>query len=221
VRQRFAVPAAASIHLHQFGPALARAKSPIVHKRQSKQAEREQEAAIVPLLSLDAGRAGWLTISGVARISAHGLPRLAQPAAGMTTRVFLRNARDHTLRRKAMEEEAAAALRAEGGLPSPGLRPPMLERVAALVSTPEELTREHTRAWRALYRDPAQRPRVARVYLTLQGRFRVRLSGRGSVADQALYGWSLALARRIGTLDVDALMARLAARQQLVPHRRF
>jgi hypothetical protein len=49
----------------------------------------------------------------------------------------------------------------------------------------------------------------------------VRLSGRGSVGDQALYAWSGALARRVGAMDVGVLMARLAARQQMVPERRF
>jgi hypothetical protein len=79
---------------------------------------------------------------------------------------------------------------------------------------------EHARAWRALY-GGARRPRVARVYLAVQGSFRVRLSGRGSAADQTLYAWATALARRVGALDVDVYMARLAARQQIVPNRRF
>jgi hypothetical protein len=220
VRQRSTVPAPARLMLHNVGTELATAKAGIVRRRQSRQREREREAAVVPLLTIEMGRTGWLSISGVARISAHGTPRVAQPAAGMTTRVFLRNARDNLLRQKALQEEAVATLRSEGGVPRPGIRPPLLDTIPALGRTPEELTREHHRAWHALYRE-SQRPRVARVYLAVQGQFRVRLSGRGSAVDQSLYAWSAALARRIGSLDVDALMERLAARQQLVPHRRF
>jgi hypothetical protein len=84
----------------------------------------------------------------------------------------------------------------------------------------EALTAEHNRAWRALYR-AGRRPRVARVYLTVEGRFRVRLSGRGSQSDNTLYAWATALARRVGTLDIDVYMATLAARQQVVPLRQF
>jgi hypothetical protein len=220
VRQRATVPASARLRLHHVGTELAAAKSGIVRRRRSKQQEREREAAVVPLLTVDMGRAGHMSICGVARISAHGAPRVAQPAAGMTTRVFLRNARDNTLRRKALQEEAVAMLRADGGVPRPGIRPPLLEPTASPTATPDELTREHQRAWHVLYRE-SPRPRVARVYLTIQGRFRVRLSGRGSATDQALYAWTVALARRIGSLDIDALMERLASRQQLVPQRRF
>lgn len=220
VRQRATVPAPARLMLHHVGSELGASKAGIVRKRQSRQREREREAALVPLLTIDMGRTGWLSVSAVARISAHGNPRVAQPAAGMTTRVFLRNARDNTLRLKAMQEEAVALLRAEGGVPRAGVRPPLTDTMQAIASTPEELAREHQRAWHALYRE-SLRPRVARVYLTIQGEFRVRLSGRGSASDQALYAWSVALARRIGSLDVDALMERLAARQQLVPQRRF
>jgi hypothetical protein len=220
VRQRSTVPAPARLMLHNVGTELATAKYGIVRRRQSRQSEREREAAVVPLLTIEMGRTGWLSISGVARVSTHGTPRVAQPAAGMTTRVFLRNARDNLLRQKALQEEAVAVLRSEGGVPRPGIRPPLLDTTPALGSTLVELTREHQRAWHALYRD-SQRPRVARVYIVVQGQFRVRLSGRGSALDQSLYSWSAALARRIGSLDVDALMERLAARQQLVPQRRF
>jgi hypothetical protein len=220
IRQRATVPAPARLALHEVGSELAAAKSGIVRRRQSRQQEREREAAVVPLMTIDLGSTGWLTICGVARISAHGNPRVAQPAAGMTTRVFLRNARDNTLRQKALQEEAVALLRSEGGVPRAGIRPPLVDVLQARGSTSEELTHEHQRAWQALYKE-SMRPRVARAYVTIQGRFRVRLSGHGSAEDRALYAWSAALAHRIGSLDIDALMERLAVRQQLVPQRRF
>jgi hypothetical protein len=219
VRQRATVPAAARLLLTDVVAELGAAKRRSTGRRATA-AARTEEGLLVPLVRIDAGRAGGLTINGVGRISAHAVPRVAQPAAGLTTRVFLRNARDHDLRRRALEEEALAALRAEGGVPRPGIRPPEVESATAAVGGPEGLLGEHARVWRALYRG-ARRPRVARVSLTVQGRFRVRLSGRGSVGDQALYAWATALARRVGSLDIDVFMARLAARQQVVPRRRF
>lgn len=219
VRQRAAIPARARLLLTDVAAELGAAKRRSMDRRRAP-TTRVEEALLVPLLRIDAGRAGWLTINGVGRISAHATPRVAQPAAGLTTRVFLRNARDHDLRRRALEEEALAALRAEGGVPRPGIRPVALESVMAAIGGPEGLAGEHSRVWRALYRG-ARRPRIARIYLTVQGRFRVRLSGPGSVSDQALYAWATALARRVGSLDIDVFMARLAARQQVVPQRRF
>ena len=220
VRLRTSIPAAASLKLTDVTAELAAAKRRSARRRGGAQA-RAEEALLVPLLRVDAGRSGALAIYGVGRVSAHAAPRVGQPAAGLTTRVFLRNARDHDLRRRALEEEAVATLRIEAGVPRPGIRLPLSE-LAPPVATlgPDAIASEHARAWRALYAG-ARRPRVARIYLTVQGRFRVRLSGRGHLADQALYAWATALARRIGALDVDVFMARLAARQQVVPLRRF
>jgi hypothetical protein len=218
IRQRSTIPAAARLVLPDVADELGAAKRRATSRKQS--GDRSEEGLLIPLLAIDAGRAGWLTINGVGRISAHGVPRFAQPAAGLTTRAFLRNARDNDLRRRALEEEALATLRVEGGVPRPGARPPAIDLSQALAGGAEGLTAAHARVWRALYRG-TRRPRVARVYLTVQGRFRVRLSGRGSIADQALYAWSAALARRVGWLDIDVFMARLAARQQIVPMRRL
>lgn len=224
VRQRTTIPATARLALTDVAAELVEAKRRRAllaegGRRGATPAARAEESVLVPLLLVDAGRAGTLTINGVGRISAHAAPRTGQPGAGLTTRVFLRNARDHDLRRRALEEEALATLRADAGVPRPGARMPLIEFLPATL-TPETIQSEHTRAWRALYRG-ARRPRVARTYLTVSGRFRVRLTGRGSVSDQALYAWAAALARRVGTLDVDVLMARYAARQQMVPERRF
>lgn len=220
VRQRTSIPAPARLTLTNVAEELATAKRRAASQRSRSRDERHDDVPLIPLVRIAAGRTGWLTINGVGRVSAHAVPRYAQPAAGLTTRVFLRNARDNDLRRRALEEEALALLRADGGVPRPGVRSPDVQHVQALVAGADDLATEHARAWRAVYRG-ARRPRVARVYLTLQGHFRIRLSGRGSIADQALYAWSTALARRVGGLDVDALMARLAARQQHVPQRRF
>ncbi len=222
VRQRTTIPLAARIELTDVAAELAAAKQRMgkrTPRADKSAAARAEEGQLIPLVRIDAGRAGWLTINGINRISAHALPRTGQPGAGLTTRVFLRNARDHELRRRALEEELLAALRADGGVPRPGMRPQPLDLLPAGIA-PEHLQPEHVRAWRALYRG-GRRPKVVRVYLSVQGRFRVRLAGRGSVSDQALYAWATALAQRVGTLDIDMFMARLAARQQLVPERRF
>lgn len=224
VRQRTTIPAAARLALTDVAAELVEAKRRRAANAGSARggkspAERAEETLLVPLLLVDAGRAGNLTISGVGRISAHAAPRTGQPGAGLTTRVFLRNARDHDLRRRALEEESLAMLRADAGVPRAGSRMPLIEFLPVNL-TPESIQTEHARAWRALYRG-ARRPRVLRVYLTATGRFRVRLTGRGSVSDQSLYAWATALARRVGELDVDVLMARYAARQQVVPERRF
>ena len=219
LRQRTTIPQQARIALTNVAEELARAKSTTSQRRKSE-GLRSDEGLVIPLVRIDAGRAGALTINGIRRVSAHGLPRLSQPQAGLTTRVFLRNARNNDLRRRALEEESAATLRAENGVLRPGLRPLVLDVTAAHASGQESVAAEHARAWRALYRG-GRRPRVARVYLTVQGRFRVRLSGRGSLSDNTLYAWSTALARRVGTLDIDVYFASLAARQQVVPQRRF
>jgi hypothetical protein len=220
VRQRTSIPATASLDLLDVAAELAAAKRRSASRRGGSAQARAEEALLVPLLRVDAGRAGALTVHGVGRVSAHAAPRVGQPAAGLTTRVFLRNARDPDLRRHALEEEAAATLRVEAGVPRPGIRPPASALTFVTTLDAEGATSEHARAWRTLY-GGARRPRVARIYLTVQGRFRVRLSGRGHLADQALYAWATALARRVGALDVDVFMARLAARQQVVPQRRF
>jgi hypothetical protein len=224
LRQRTTVPVPARILLTDVAAELARVKrAPAaalpLRRGAAPVQDRTDEAHLVPLLLLDAGRAGWLTISGVGRISSHAAPRSGQPAGGLTTRAFLRNARDPGLRRRALEEEAAAIARADEGVPRPGIRPPADNPLSA-AGDPEGPTAQHVRAWRNLYRG-AQRPRVARVYLGAQGRFRVRLSGRGSAADQALYAWAVALARRVGALDLEVFLSRLAERQQIVPSRRF
>lgn len=219
VRQRTTIPAAARLSLTDVAQELVAAKRRASGQRRSEN-DRLDEVPLVPLVRIAAGRSGWLTINGVGRVSAHAVPRYAQPGAGLTTRVFLRNARDNDLRRRALDEEALATLRTDAGVPRPGIRPPDVPRVQSLVAGADDLATEHARAWRALYRG-ARRPRVARVYLTIQGHFRIRLSGRRSIADQALYAWATALARRAGSMDVDAYMARLATRQQYVPQRRF
>ena len=222
VRQRTTIPAAARIQLTDVAMELAESKrrmSGRTSRAQRSAAARAEEGQLIPLVRIDVGRAGWLVINGINRISAHAVPRIGQPGAGLTTRVFLRNARDHELRRRALEEELLAALRADGGVPRPGMRPQPLDLLPSGVA-PEHLQPEHLRTWRALYRG-GRRPKVVRVYLTVQGRFRVRLGGRGSVSDQALYAWATTLAKRVGTLDIDVFMARLAAHQQLVPERRY
>ncbi|HEV7128270.1 MAG TPA: hypothetical protein VGN32_12610 [Ktedonobacterales bacterium] len=222
VRQRTTIPAAARIELTNVAEELVESKRRMGRRRpraDQSAAARAEEGQLIPLLRLDAGRAGSLTINGINRISAHAAPRIGQPAAGLTTRVFLRNARDPQLRQRALEEELLASLRADGGVPRPGMRLQPLDLLPA-GAAPENLQAEHARAWRALYRG-GRRPKVVRVYLTVQGRFRVRLTGRGSVSDQALYSWATALAQRVGTLDIDVFMARLAAHQQLVPERRY
>lgn len=228
VRQRTTIPAGARLLLTDVAAELVLAKQHATQRtagrreggRGAKSAEaRAEEALLVPLLVVDAGRAGLLTLSGVGRISTHAIPRTSQPAAGLTTRVFLRNARDIELRHRALEEESLALLRADGGVPRPGVRMPLIEFLPPTL-TPDTIPTEHARAWRTLYRG-ARRPRVVRIYLTAAGRFRVRLTGRGSVGDQALYAWATALARRAGALDIDVLLARYAARQQTVPERRF
>ncbi len=224
VRQRTTIPAGARLLLTDVATELAEAKRRAAAHHEGGRAAKSPEARVeetllVPLLVVDAGRAGLLTINGVGHISAHAAPRTSQPAAGLTTRVFLRNARDPELRRRALEEEALALLRAESGVPRPGVRMSLIEFLPPSL-TPESIQTEQSRAWRALDRG-ARRPRVVRAYLTVAGRFRVRLAGRGSASDQALYAWATALARRVGELDIDVLMARYAAHQQLVPGRRF
>jgi hypothetical protein len=219
VRQRTTIPAGARLMLTDVAGELARAKQQEA-RRNHAAGERGDGGLVVPLFRIEAGRAGGLTIAGLKRVSAHGQPRLSQPQAGLTTRVFLRNARNPELRRRALEEESAATLRADGGVPRPGARPLILESTIAMGTGAEALAAEHNRAWRALYRT-GRRPRVARVYLSVEGRFRVRLSGRGSHSDNTLYAWSTALARRVGTLDIDVYMASLGARAQVVPLHRF
>jgi hypothetical protein len=219
VRQRTTIPAGARLALTDVADELDRTKQQEARRSQAA-GERGDGGLVVPLLRIEAGRAGGLTIAGLKRVSAHGQPRVSQPQAGLTTRVFLRNARNADMRRRALEEESAATLRADGGVPRPGARPLILESTVAMGTSVEALTAEHNRAWRALYRT-GRRPRVARVYLTVEGRFRVRLSGRGSQSDNTLYAWATALARRVGTLDIDVYMAALGARAQVVPLRRF
>ncbi len=88
LRQRTTIPQQARIALTNVAEELARAKGATSQRRKSE-GLRSDEGLIIPLVRIDAGSAGALTINGIRRVSAHGLPRLSQPQAGLTTRVFL------------------------------------------------------------------------------------------------------------------------------------
>ncbi len=152
--------------------------------------------AEAPLLAVTGGRDSWLVVTAYWEFSDYALPRADQPRTGFMARCFLRNLNDSALRTAAVaEEEAAIAALAPG-------------RNADAFNT-------HSRACAKLY-DRATRPRILRVFVRMDGSFRVRLLSNER-RQRGRYIWGAALSRRLTSIDIAAFIGALRNQGQRVP----
>ena len=152
--------------------------------------------AEAPLLAVTGGRDSWLGVTAYWEFSDYALPRADQPRTGSMARCFLRNLNDSALRTAAVaEEEAAIAALAPG-------------RGADAFNT-------HSRACARLY-DRATRPRILRIFVRMDGTFRVRLLSNER-RQRGRYIWGAALSRRLTSIDIASFIVALRDRGQRAP----
>jgi hypothetical protein len=95
------------------------------------------------------------------------------------------------------------------------------EEAAAIAATApgrsQDDLRAHTRACEKLY-DRATRPRILRIFVRMDGSFRVRLLANEQ-RQRGRYVWGAALSRRLTSIDVAAFIGALRNQGQQVPSR--
>lgn len=154
--------------------------------------------AEAPLLAVTGGRDSWLGVTAYWEFSDYALPRADAPRTGFMARCFLRNLSDPALRAAAVAEERAAIAALDPG------------------RTPDDL-QAHARACARLY-DRATRPRILRIFVRMDGSFRVRLLANER-RQRGRYIWGAAVSRRLTGIDTAAFISALRERGQAVPSR--
>ncbi len=154
--------------------------------------------AEAPLLGVGGGRDSWLGVTAYWEFSDYALPRADSPRIGYMARCFLRNLNDTALRAAAVAEEEAAI-------------------AASVPGHSQDDLRAHARACAKLY-DRATRPRILRIFVRMDGSFRVRLLSNEQ-RQRGRYIWGAALSRRLTSIDIAAFIAALRDQGQRVPSR--
>ena len=154
--------------------------------------------AEAPLLSVTGGGDSWLGVTAYWEFSEYALPRADQPRTGFMARCFLRNLNDDALRAVALAEEQAASQAITPGHSQDDLR-------------------AHAAACARLY-DRATRPRILRIFVRMDGSFRVRLLSNER-RQRGRYIWGAALSRRLTSIDIAAFISALRDQGQRVPSR--
>ena len=154
--------------------------------------------AEAPLLAVAGGADSWLGVTAYWEFSEYALPRADQPRIGFMARCFLRNLNDTALRAAALAEEQAA-----------------IQAIAPGHS--QDDLRAHTAACAKLY-DRATRVRILRVFVRMDGSFRVRLLSNER-RQRGRYIWGAALSRRLTSIDIAAFISALRDQGQRVPSR--
>ncbi len=154
--------------------------------------------AEAPLLAVTGGPDSWLGVTAYWEFSDYALPRADSPRIGFMARCFLRNVSDTALRSAALAEEAAAIAALQPG------------------HSPEDL-RAHTRACAKLH-DRATHARILRIFIRMDGSFRVRLLGNER-RQRGRYIWGAAVSRRFTSIDIAAFISALRDQGQRVPSR--
>ncbi|HEX8994531.1 MAG TPA: hypothetical protein VF812_00720 [Ktedonobacterales bacterium] len=154
--------------------------------------------AEAPLLAVTGGRDSWLGVTAYWEFSDYALPRADQPRNGFMARCFLRNLNDSAIRAAAIAEEQAA-----------------IQALTPGHSQDDLLA--HSRACARLY-DRATRPRILRVFVRMDGSFRVRLLSNEQ-RQRGRYIWGAALSRRLTSIDIAAFISALRDQGQRVPSR--
>lgn len=154
--------------------------------------------AEAPLLNVTGGRDSWLGVTAYWEFSDYPLPRADAPRTGFMARCFLRNLQDSPLRTAALAEEQAAIAACDPG------------------HTPDDL-RAHARACAKLY-DRSTRPRLLRIFVRMDGSFRVRLLSNER-RQRGRYIWGAAVSRRLTSIDIATFISALRNQGQRVPTR--
>jgi hypothetical protein len=154
--------------------------------------------AEAPLLSVTGGSDSWLGVTAYWEFSDYALPRADAPRIGFMARCFLRNLNDAPLRAAALAEEQAA--------------------IAAIApGHSQDDLHAHAHACAKLY-DRATRPRILRVFVRMDGSFRVRLLSNER-RQRGRYIWGAAVSRRLTSIDIAAFISALRDQGQRVPSR--
>ncbi len=144
------------------------------------------------------GADSWLGVTAYWEFSDYALPRADQPRIGFMARCFLRNLNDAAISSAALAEEQAAIQAVAPGHSQADLR-------------------AHTDACAKLY-DRATRPRILRIFVRMDGSFRVRLLANER-RQRGRYVWGAALSRRLTSIDIAAFISALRDEGQRVPSR--
>jgi hypothetical protein len=158
-------------------------------------------AQYVTLLTANSGGDTALRVMALAQTSEYGLPRVTAPHRGRVARAILRNVRDQRIRNLAREEEQAA-----GQLNDQGQSQQQPEAVA-----------HYTELWSRLY-NGSQRPHLLRVFVRLDGSFRIRLLS-SERRQRGHYAWGTALSKLLSATDVDTFLAALKQAGQTISGR--
>ena len=154
--------------------------------------------AEAPLLAVTGGADSWLGVTAYWEFSDYALPRADQPRIGFMARCFLRNLSDAAISSAALAEEQAAIQAVAPGHSQADLR-------------------AHTDACAKLY-GRATRPRILRIFVRMDGSFRVRLLANER-RQRGRYVWGAALSRRLTSIDIAAFISALRDEGQRVPSR--
>lgn len=198
VPQKIILPSGVDLHLSDITQAMDR----LNHTPMSKLSE-------VTLLKAMIGRDTALGITAMVAFSEYGLPKPNAPRLGLTARCILRNARDQRLHDLASEEERIAAQLNDDG-----------QVINSSNQGEIDPIRHYSSLYKKLY-SGGQRPYLLRVFIRLDGTFRIRQLGRNEKRLYGLYAWSVDLARLLADMDIEMFMATLKDDGQKTPHRIF
>lgn len=179
--------------------------APRIFKPRRRRMDRPE---FLPLITISSGRDSAIKVTALAEFSEHGFPAPNKPHAGLTARCVLRNARDPRLRDLAKEEEDTSQLLTANGQ----ARTPHDESVPDPVAHYATL---HRQLWGG-----ATHPRLVRVFVRLDGGFRIRLLN-SERRQRGLYAWGAAISRHLAQLDIEVWLAQLKEEGQHVPRRTF
>ena len=155
-------------------------------------------AEYVTLLTANSGRDTALRVMALAQTSEYGLPRVNAPHRGRVARAILRNVRDQRIRNLAREEEKAARQLNGQGQSQPQ----------------SEAATRYTEHFDRLY-NSGQRPHLLRVFVRLDGSFRIRLLS-SERRQRGHYAWGTALSKLLSATDIDAFLAALKESGQTI-----
>ena len=146
-------------------------------------------AQYVTLLTAHSGHDTALRVLALAQTSEYGLPRVSAPHRGRVARAILRNVRDQRIRELAREEEKAA------------------RQLNDRSQQQTEASAHYAELFGRLY-NGSQRPHLVRVFVRLDGSFRIRLL-TSERRQRGHYAWGTALSKLLAETDVDTFLAAL------------
>jgi hypothetical protein len=145
----------------------------------------------VTLLTAGSGHDTALRVTALVDTSEHGLPAANAPHRGRVARSIMLDAHDQGIRTLAVEEARLARELNDRG------------ESAGHPDTVEHYTEVIQRLYSG-----GQRPHLLRVFVRLEGSFRIRLLS-SERRQRGHYAWGVALSRLLSEIDIDAFLKRL------------